>query len=39
LLDDASAFGALSQLLIGEFTDLFKAVSAVLAQVFVVGHR
>jgi len=38
LLDDASAFGALSQGLIGEFPDLFKAVSAVLAQVFVVGH-
>src|SRR6202158_5006492 len=39
LLDDASAFGALSQLLIRAFPALFKAVCAVLAQVFVVGHR
>src|SRR5208282_4201505 len=38
LFDDAPAFGALSQLLIGEFADLFKAVSALLAKVFVVGH-
>src|SRR5580700_10970156 len=38
LLDHASAFRALSQLLVREFPDLFKAMAAVLAQVFVVGH-
>jgi len=38
LFDDASAFGTLAQLLIGELADLFKAMSALLAQVFVVGH-
>src|ERR1019366_7787193 len=39
LFEDASAFRALLQVLIGKFADLFKAVSALLAQVFVVGHR
>src|SRR5208337_2094581 len=38
LFDDASAFGALSQLLIGELADSFKAMSTLLAQVFVIGH-
>src|SRR5450631_524358 len=38
LFDDAPAFGALSQLLVGELADLFEAVSALIAQVFVVGH-
>src|SRR5208337_4964873 len=38
LFDNAPAFGTLSQLLVGKFADLFEAVSALLAQVFVVGH-
>src|ERR1019366_1277775 len=38
LFQNASAFGALLQVLIRKFANLFKAVSALLAQIFVVGH-
>ena len=35
MFEDAPALGALRRLLIGEFADFFKAVSALFAQVFV----
>ena len=38
LLDETAALGTLPQLLIGEFADLFEAMSAFRAQVFIVGH-